>query len=308
MHFLYLDDNMLDYYEKPYDKKKYKNTSCVNCGELGHIIKDCKEPITSFGVIAYKIVWSKLHEIYDIPTDVAPFVVKQDISSYPKIKFLMVQRKDTMAFVDFVRGKYDEYDEQKKNILLTTWLNEMTMHEKKMLLTHNFDQLWDYLWLNKNSRTYKNEYELAKYKYLKLNIPKLLNKSIHHYAYQEFGFPKGRKSIREDNLECAQREFHEETSYSCKDYNIQPIAPLIEQFIGTNGISYKHIYYIAKMNSVVKIPTIDYSNYSQAGEIKNVCWLTYNECMQLIRPYDVEKKNILTTLYHHLIKTSYTRY
>ena len=29
--------------------------SCRNCGQIGHVHKDCPHPITSFGVICYRI-------------------------------------------------------------------------------------------------------------------------------------------------------------------------------------------------------------------------------------------------------------
>ena len=41
-----------------HDSTKFniKNIQCANCGDTGHIVKDCKKPITSFGIIAFKIV------------------------------------------------------------------------------------------------------------------------------------------------------------------------------------------------------------------------------------------------------------
>ena len=46
------------------DKYKYNNNNnnkgylrnvyCVNCGEKGHVLKQCTGPITSFGIIAFK--------------------------------------------------------------------------------------------------------------------------------------------------------------------------------------------------------------------------------------------------------------
>ena len=49
------------------NKKKniYKNVYCVNCGEKGHVVKECTGPITSFGILAFKIVKNSEEEIYD---------------------------------------------------------------------------------------------------------------------------------------------------------------------------------------------------------------------------------------------------
>ena len=43
-----------------------------------------------------------------------------------KIKFLMIQRKDTMGYTDFIRGKYTN------DKSLQICLNEMTYQEKKI--------------------------------------------------------------------------------------------------------------------------------------------------------------------------------
>jgi hypothetical protein len=48
-----------------------------------------------------------------------------------RIKFLMIQRKQTMAYVDILRGKYNEFNKEQINILL----NEMTTSEIKRLRT-----------------------------------------------------------------------------------------------------------------------------------------------------------------------------
>ena len=60
---------------------KNYNNFCNNCGKNGHLFHQCKIPITSIGVIL------------------------ADISG-PEIKFLMIRRKDTLGYVDFIRGRY----------------------------------------------------------------------------------------------------------------------------------------------------------------------------------------------------------
>jgi len=63
-------------------KPLYKIQCCRNCGLNGHIYKNCPHPIISFGIICYKIDGNE-------------------------IKYLMIQRKDSLSFMEFVRGKYD---------------------------------------------------------------------------------------------------------------------------------------------------------------------------------------------------------
>jgi len=58
---------------------------CNNCGKYGHLYHQCKTPITSFGIIVFRI--------------------KNDIPQY-----LMIRRKDTLGYIDFMRGKYSAYN------------------------------------------------------------------------------------------------------------------------------------------------------------------------------------------------------
>lgn len=300
--FIYLDQKLLNYYAKS-NKKRYSNVCCVNCGERGHIVRDCVAPITSFGIIAFKVVNHHLEELYDKNNYIKQLCndfVSDNISNkfFPKIKFLMIQRKDTMAYIDFVRGKYPVDNEEEKNKLLKIWLNEMTFSEKYNLLTKTFDQIWDEMWVNHESKCYKNEYEKSKNKFLKLDIVNLVKNSEYYYPFPEFGFPKGRRSIKETNVECAQREFLEETGYDKDSYKFLTDCPTIkEEFTGTNGIRYRHVYYLVNMKKNVKPPIVDKNDIIQTGEVKNMGWFTFEECFHLMRPYDKEKKKILTDVY-----------
>lgn len=277
--------------------KRYKNVCCVNCGERGHVIKDCLAPITSFGIIAFKLCRDNEN---DYTTDIKIKIPKEVCgNNSKKIKFLMIQRKDSMGYIDLIRGKYTD---ETCDHLINIFINETTVDEKNNLINKTFDELWDELWINKNSRMYKNEYQAAKVKFNKLDIKKIVNESKITYEFTEFSFPKGRKNLLEQNIQCAEREFYEETRYCRYKYNfIYGYAPIIEEFIGTNNIKYKHVYYLVKMNDDIHKPKLDTSNILQMGEVKSIGWYTYDECMYLIRPYDVAKKEMITKVYNDII-------
>ena len=40
------------------------NTFCNNCGKIGHLLNDCKNPITSIGIIAFRYNNSHSHFEY----------------------------------------------------------------------------------------------------------------------------------------------------------------------------------------------------------------------------------------------------
>jgi hypothetical protein len=101
---------------------------CNNCGKQGHSFHQCKLPITSYGVVVFR-------------------------SSSNGLQFLMIRRKDSFGFIDFIRGKYSPYNIfQVQNII-----NEMSLTEKQIILTKPFDELWLNMWGNSNNIQYKNE-------------------------------------------------------------------------------------------------------------------------------------------------------
>jgi 8-oxo-dGTP pyrophosphatase MutT (NUDIX family) len=281
-------------------QKKYRNVYCVNCGEKGHVVRDCDGPITSFGILAFKVANNSREEQGDTNSQLNAILhlvavkKRETEAEYPKIKFLMIQRKDTMGYIDFVRGKYPDNDANAKERLLKVCLHEMIPEEKTNLLTKTFDQLWCELWLNKNSKTFKNEYAQAKSKFEKLDVKTLVTASKTCYTHTEFGFAKGRRNMRESNIACAEREFFEETGYTKLHYDFIKHYPTIhEEFIGTNGIRYRHIYYLVKMKDNAPPPKVDTNNILQTGEVQNLGWFTFEEVLGLIRPYDTAKKRVI---------------
>jgi len=223
-------------------------------------------------------------------------------------KFLMIRRKDTLGFIDFLRGKYSIYN---KNYIINL-LNEMTVEEKQKLLDYSFNELWKNLWYNtKISSQYKLEEKDSNEKYnillsgvkinndISYNLSSLIEESNRKYMWlePEWGFPKGRRNHNEYDFDCAKREFSEETGYSDKNLLlVNNILPYEEIFIGSNYKSYKHKYYVMMMQHITK----NSFNYDKT-EVSKVEWKTYDECMQCIRPYNLEKIKILSDIHYCLI-------
>ena len=76
---------------------KKKLFICQNCGKRNHHIKNCYEPKTSFGIILYRI-------------------------ENEELQLLLIRRKNTLGFVQFVRGQYKDKD----YIYLQKLINVMT--------------------------------------------------------------------------------------------------------------------------------------------------------------------------------------
>jgi len=251
------------------EKCLFKIQCCRNCGLNGHIYKNCPHPIISFGIICYKI------ENNDI-------------------KYLMIQRKDSLSFMEFIRGKYETNDIE----YIKKLLSNMTIIERQMILNNKFEDIWNYVWyqnesninINKNNKEFIN----SKIKFYTLNENNFLKNYIISiktiYNEQEWGFPKGRRKMKENDIDCAIREFYEETRINKEDLKIlTDIIPFEEIFFGTNGIMYKHLYYIAKLNNLEVNVKIDNECLEQIREIRAIRWYNYNDVISHIKIYNTER-------------------
>ena len=246
---------------------------CNNCGKNGHAFHMCKHPITSIGMIIFRMFDNQ-------------------------IQFLMIKRKHSLGFVEFMRGKYPlhNYD------YLINIFNEMSTFERNLIENSTFEELWTYLWGEQIGIQYRGEERVSRDKFESLksgieakatyNLETILAESQSTWKDTEWGFPKGRRNFQEKDLGCALREFEEETGFLRENVHlVQNIIPYEEIFTGSNMKSYKHKYFIGHIDSHVKT-----TNMYQETEVSDMKWLTFDECINYIRPYNVEKLNILTKL------------
>ena len=240
---------------------------CNNCGKQGHVFNTCKLPIISLGIIAFRLTDSG-------------------------IQYLLICRKDSLGFIEFLRGKYPLYN---KDYILNL-IDEMTVAEKEMLLKNDFKVLWKHLWGDFIGVQYRNEERHAHEKFTQIqrgiqmfdegnyDLGSLIAESKTNWKTPEWGFPKGRRNYQETDIKCAFREFNEETGYDKELLDlVSNVAPFEEIFMGSNFKTYKHKYYIAQYNGP------DQATEFQKSEVSDMQWLSYNDAIQLIRPYNTEK-------------------
>ena len=166
----------------------------------------------------------------------------------------------------------------------------MTEEEKNNILHCSYNELWDKLW-NKPNEKYdvKNE---EKFNYIKTN-KSFLFKTQQTWLEPEWGFPKGRRNYKEKDIDCAIREFEEETGYSKHDLIfIKNLNPFEEIFTGSNLKSYKHKYFLTYISHIHSVN----NNNFQKSEIGNMKWFTFDMCIQKIRHYNIEKINLLKSI------------
>lgn len=273
--------------EKP--EKRQSNSGntvyCNNCGKYGHTLHSCKMPITSIGIICFRIN----------PDTNDP-------------EYLMIQRRDTLGYIDFMRGKYSIYNKS----YIMNMLKQMTNEEKTRLKNNNFSYLWNRLWdcnewitntEEKKTTQYNHEEYVSKEKFNSLvsgvysnqsfyNLQSLIEESETYFSWEEaeWGFPKGRRNYQEKDYDCAIREFCEETGYSSQSIiSLKNILPFEESFIGSNYKSYKHKYYVKYMDykDSINMP------FHQISEVSMMEWKSFKDAISSIRSYNVEKIRIL---------------
>ena len=265
---------------------------CNNCGNYGHIYKDCRHPVLSYGIILY----CNVGDCRD--------------------KVVMVERKDSLSYIEFIRGKYNSQNNYEYIKLL---ISRMTNKEKNNLKIHNFDKLWNDLWIHTDSinKKIQKEYHKSKnifnllkngaiYNKKEYNLDVLINESIANYLSNEWEIPKGRRKKYENNKECAIREFEEETNIKPSQYNLyNNIIPLVEEYKGINNVRYKHIYYIGEIKEICKL-NINMDNREQYTEIKDIQWFDETECLERIRSYQSAKKKVIVKIFNFLkVKQNY---
>ncbi len=339
--------------------------SCNNCGKRGHSFYQCKMPIISNGIIAYR--------------------------KHPEtraIEYLMIRRRDTLGLMDFIRGKYSVYNKY----YIMNMISQMTVKERNMLLTHSFDEIWAKVWdkssdsdldkpldkpigpppglfinqrrtkighpevsdvnfrghnledakrdapfqifdgLNKwcdsSDNRYKSEELISRDKFNQLkrgiyydnskktkttgpssnnmftqcdqpitpsySLESIINECEQMWSEPEWGFPKGKRNYNESDIDCAVREFYEETGFKSRNmiFIVNNIAPYEEIFMGSNYKSYKHRYFLMYVDYNTSIT--EKMTDTDKLEISKVEWKSFNDCLSAIRPYNLEKKRILS--------------
>lgn len=245
---------------------------CNNCGKNGHLFHSCKKPITSSGIICF----TKQHN---------------------KLKYLLICRKDSLGYVDFIRGKYPLFNKQ----YILNLLGEMTDSEKHKIMNNDFKTLWINLWGDFIGTQYTSEEKISSNKFNTIksgislynkdfyNLQDLIAETNSQWNEPEWGFPKGRRNYQENDLICALREFEEETGISQKKLHIiKNVLPYEEIFMGSNFKSYKHKYYLA----YIKNPPLTFDNY-QKSEVSKINFFDLENTKNLIRNYNCEKIDII---------------
>ena len=306
---------------------KVKDRICTNCGSKNHVFNQCEGPVTSWGVIliTYGDLKQPIHDsLIDLSkkelTDTESRVLietntdRMTVSkAYYNLMFLMISRKHSVGYVEFIRGRYrPEKIDQVIYLFKQMMQIEIDKINYSLTIDDGFEFLWNDFWGNKSNSPYliknkmmsRGNYEMLRVKGVdgpELDLKYIVSTVRAEYEIEEWGFPKGRRNQEETEEECALREFKEESGYLDEDIQMIPeIKPLVEEFIGTNGIEYRHVYYVAELITS-KLPRNDVTE-SQKDEIGNVKFMDFVTALECIRDYHVPKKSDVRKIIYLLFR------
>jgi 8-oxo-dGTP pyrophosphatase MutT (NUDIX family) len=221
------------------------------------------------------------------------------------IRFLMTLRRDTFCYESIIRGMYPSLER------LQEYIQSITFEEKERMLSYEFDMLWKDLWVSTKRRLYRIEYQSARDRYEK-NLTFIMEclHALVDYKKVTWEFPKGKMYSEETSMECALREFQEETNVSKSSIKIVKNAGLFEEmFTGSDGQMYQSKYYLGFIKNGEEIPfrynkcPYNMRNDYVSDEVMSIAWLTYEEAEEKCTD---TKKKVMEDIYLYLFNREHT--
>lgn len=235
-----------------------------------------KKAITSYSIILYTIIDNKIY-------------------------YLLGQVRDTIAFREYIKCCITDDN-------IKFYLQNMSLGEKKRLITEPFESLIDDVLLNHSGRTYKStkncieQFELNRTLY-----DGLLKDTTIGIPQNPWIFPKGKIEKNEEEIDCALREFEEETRIKRDKITIIGPDTLEETYHGLDNQLYKTIYYTGFMKysdfkdmkpSIYKKVIKTHKRTTISEELSSIKWFDYTEASDSL---DETKKYILRIVNTRLI-------
>lgn len=191
------------------------------------------------------------------------------------VQLLMIKKRFTYAYFDFIFGKYDSKDIRG----LKELFGRMTYWEKMLIMEGDFNAMWNRLMnTNKNTRLVPRSdiescYPAKKQRFENLfrSDQRRLREALNNTPIADpiWELPKGHPIKGERPIDTAIREFKEETGGTLADYDIlYDCRPIVQTY--KNGKNTHIITYFLAIAHKNWTPKLDFSSYEQTLEVECV--------------------------------------
>lgn len=332
-----------------YQQQSRMTLFCMNCGKNNHGYPQCQEPLSSYGIICfnrgekntgeYQVVMVRrqhtmnyvefLRGKYDV--NGAEYLVelfcgmtRAEIAFITANPNFEVLRRDLGMDNNWKRAYKAEYDnsELKFNYILNLGILANIIRAVNHIWGTGFPEIGglelapaEKFWSTEGKSCDARLDELRQRFNPNGGEGKL-------YDEPEWGIPKGRRDNKETDLQCAIREFQEETQITGNELTIyKNILPLEEVYVGNNGVRYRHVYFIAELkgditrNDTNQMDTddntgfirnpVDGSGFMKNPEIGGVRLFPQQDALGILREHCVEKKKILQKAFYIINNVNY---
>ena len=186
------------------------------------------------------------------------------------LKFDMLWYKIWLEFPEIYIQPIIEFDVSSTLSISNTWKELYKQKAASNFVPYNINSISKLDFYIKKKNKFESSFALDNGKRLKSLIMDTKNNEL------IWEIPKGRKNRKETVLDCAIREFKEETGVDIDSYNIMfNIKPVTESYISAN-VKYIHNYYMAYTSKKFE-PSVNFSREAQISEVDSIRWVNLNE-------------------------------
>lgn len=200
-------------------------------------------------------------------------------------EILLVHRRCTYAFCDFVHGRYLHKPVSGRQRLIKTMLESMSVNELIDVMTYDFDKIWYRTWLCNGNEKANGMYDLYSKKKEVFYATFPNKESLEAIAprirrtEEMWSIPKGHQNnSSEYGLICAARELKEETGIDKRSYVFLDCKPIRDGYTGDDGVHYLNEFYIAIANpciATLRDATYKYgATWDIMKEIDHIKWMS----------------------------------
>lgn len=167
---------------------------------------------------------------------------------------------------------------------IETKVKYLSPDEKHRLLTMDYRELWNDIWVVKDIR-YTNMYFKCESMFQQIlpELRKAIQNTVDEFdVKRQWGFPKGGKKDKETGRRAAIREFVEETGYSQKDIYVSNNTHIVN-YKGTDNRNYRIILWDAIYKG-----TDTEDRMVESNEIQRTRWISVDHADDYLLPHLIQ--------------------